>query len=83
MDQTIINWILTCFGGLMGFLLKVMWEVVKDLQTTDKELIAKISDIEVLVAGKYVTREDLRELTLALFGKLEKIESLLHSKADK
>ncbi len=33
MDQTIINWLLAGFGALIGFLLNVVWQAVKDLQT--------------------------------------------------
>ena len=54
MDQSVINWGLACVGGLVGFLLKALWEAVKDLQTVDKELASKVADIEILVAGAYV-----------------------------
>lgn len=33
MDQTIINWLLAGFSGLIGFLLNAVWQAVKDLQT--------------------------------------------------
>jgi hypothetical protein len=33
MEQAIINWTLGCFGALIGFMLKVVWQAVKDLQT--------------------------------------------------
>ena len=71
------------FGGLIGFLLNAVWQAVKDLQKTDKELTAKISEIEVLVAGAYVKRDDLDKLSLALFAKLDKIENKLDGKVDK
>ena len=71
------------FGGLIGFLLNAVWQAVKDLQKTDKELTAKISEIEVLVAGAYVKRDDLDKLSLALFAKLDKIENKLDEKVDK
>ena len=51
MDQVIINWLLASFGALIGFLLNAVWQAVKDLQTADKELVGKVSEIEVLVAG--------------------------------
>jgi hypothetical protein len=37
MDQTIVNWTLAGFGGLIGFLLNAVWQAVKDLQAADKE----------------------------------------------
>jgi len=54
MDQTIINWMLAGFGGLIGFFLNTVWQAVKDLQKADTELAKKVSEIEVLVAGAYV-----------------------------
>ena len=59
MDQTLINWLLGCFGTLIGFLLNAVWQAVKDLQSADKQLVEKMSQIEVLVAGDYAKREDV------------------------
>ena len=76
MDQNLINWLLGGFGALIGFLLNAVWQAVKDLQ-------GKTSDIEVLVAGEYVRRNELADLTKALFSKLDKIEEKIDRKADK
>jgi len=62
MDQTIVNWMLAGFGGLIGFLLNAVWQAVKDLQKADKELTAKVAEIEVLVAGSITY--DLRPMVL-------------------
>jgi len=83
MDQTIINWLLGCFGALIGFLLNAVWQAVKDLQTADKELAGKVSEIEVLVAGDYVKREEFNQTVTALFSKLDRIEDKIDNKADK
>ena len=83
MDQTIVNWMLAGFGGLIGFLLNAVWQAVKDLQTADKELTAKVAEIEVLVAGAYVKKDDFNELSKALFNKLDRIEDKLDKKVDK
>lgn len=83
MDQTIINWVLAGFGGLIGFLLKTVWQAVKDLQTADKELTKKVSEIEVLVAGAYVKKEEFSTSVTALFAKLDRIEDKIDKKADK
>ena len=74
MDQTIVNWMLAGFGGLIGFLLNAVWQAVKDLQTADKELTKKVSEIEVLVAGAYVKKEEFSTAVTALFTKLDRIE---------
>ena len=83
MDQTIINWLLAGFGALIGFLLNVVWQAVKDLQTADKVLAEKVGNIEVLVAGAYVKKDEFTQSINALFAKLDKIEDKLDKKADK
>ena len=83
MDQTIVNWMLAGFGGLIGFLLNAVWQAVKDLQKADKELTAKVAEIEVLVAGAYVKKDDFNELSKAIFAKLDRIEDKLDGKVDK
>lgn len=83
MDQTIINWLLGGFGALIGFLLNTMWQAVKDLQVADTKLANKVSEIEILVAGDYLRRDDFTHTVEALFKKLDKIEDKLDKKADK
>lgn len=83
MDQTIVNWMLAGFGGLIGFLLNAVWQAVKELQKADKDLTAKVAEIEVLVAGAYVKKDDLEKLSNAIFTKLDRIEDKLDGKVDK
>lgn len=83
MDQTIINWLLAGFGSLIGFLLNAVWQAVKDLQAADKVLTEKVSQIEVLVAGAYVKKDEFVSQMSALFAKLDKIEDKIDKKADK
>lgn len=91
MDQTLFNVAIAGFGALAGFLLKNIWDAVKDLQTSDKELATKVAEIELLVAGDYVKRVELDKIRLEfdkiraefdksidrLLTKLEHIESKL------
>ena len=83
MDQTIINWLLAGFGGLIGFLLNAVWQAVKDLQRADTKLAEKVSNIEVLVAGNYVKRESFDSAVERIFQKLDHIEEKIDKKADK
>jgi hypothetical protein len=83
MDQTLINWLLGGFGALIGFLLNAVWQAVKDLQKSDKELAAKVAEIEVLVAGDYVRKSEFQNNITALFAKLDKIEDKIDRKVDK
>lgn len=82
-DQVIINWLFGLFSMLIGFLLRTIWQAVKDLQTADKELTDKVSAIEVLVAGQYVKHIDFNRVSDAMFKKLDRIEDKLNDKEDK
>lgn len=59
----------------------------ESLQKRDEELTEKMHQIEVLVTGKYVERDDMEKhldkLGTAIFTKLDKIENKLDNKADK
>lgn len=83
MDQAIINWLLAGFGALIGFLLNAVWQSVKDLQDADKALASKVAEIEVLVAGAYVRKDEFTQSVNALFAKLDRIEDKLDKKVDK
>ena len=83
MDQTLFNIAVTVTGFLGGWWLKVLWDAVKDLQTADKVLVEKVSSIEVLVAGNYMSKQDFDKIAAAIFAKLDKIEDKLDRKVDK
>lgn len=83
MDQSLVNWLLAGFGALIGFLLNAVWQAVKDLQKSDKDIAAKVADIEVLVAGDYVKKNEFQDNIKALFAKLDKIEDKIDRKVDK
>lgn len=63
--------------------MKVLHESVRDLQESDKKLAEKVSQIEILVAGNYVRRDDFDKSVEAIFRKLDRIEDKLDGKADK
>lgn len=83
MDQTLFNIAVTVTGFLGGWWLKVLWDAVKDLQTADKVLVEKVSSIEILVAGNYMSKQDFDKIAAAIFAKLDKIEDKLDRKVDK
>lgn len=68
---------------VLGFLLKTVWQAVKDLQASDKQIVDKVNSIEVLVAGQYVKQDEFNRLSDAMFKKLDRIEGKLDAKADK
>jgi hypothetical protein len=70
-------------GVMGGWILNTVWNAVKELQKADKELAEKVGDIEVLVAGRYVTRDDFNQVLNQVFTKLDVIRDLIAQKADR
>lgn len=81
--QEFYNWVLTGFSAVLGFLLHAVWQATKDLQKEDQELAKRVGEIEVLVAGNYVTRQEFERVIDKLFTKLDAIEMKLDKKVDK
>ena len=70
-------------GVLGGWVLNTVWGAVKDLQEADKDLAEKVGQIEVLVAGRYVTREEFNTTLSQVFVKLDTIRDIVSQKADR
>lgn len=68
---------------VLGFLLRSMWQAVRDLQSSDKQIVEKVNSIEVLVAGGYVKKDEFNSRLDAMFDKLDRIEDKLDRKEDK
>ena len=83
MYQELINSAIGLVSGLLIWVVKSLWDAVRDLQKSDRELTEKINSIEVLVAGDYVKREDFRMEMERLFKKLDAIEQKIDGKVDK
>ncbi len=73
--QDFYNWVLTGFSAVLGFLLHAVWQATKDLQRADSELAKRVGEIEVLVAGNYVTRQEFDRAVDKLFAKLDAIDA--------
>ena len=81
--QVLFDIAIGAFGVLGGWILTTVWSVVKDLQEADKDLADKVGHIEVLVAGRYVTREEFNSTLNQVFERLDRIRDLVSSKADR
>jgi hypothetical protein len=76
-SQSLFNLSVGIAGTLGGWCLKTIWDAVKDLQREDKELAEKVASIEVLVAGKYITRDEFTAVVNMLFTKLDNIKDAM------
>jgi hypothetical protein len=81
--QTILNMVFGAVLVIAGWLIRIVYDAMKDLQRADKELTEDIGEIKVLVAGNYITRPEFDKKLDALFKKLDEIHALVHSKADR
>ena len=81
--QVLFDIAIGVIGVLGGWTLNTVWGAVKDLQEADKELAEKVGNIEVLVAGRYITREEFNATLNQVFERLDRIRDLLSTKADR
>lgn len=54
MDQQLINWLFTGFGAAIGWILKVVWDAIKDLK-------ADLRVIEKDLPEVYVRKDDFKD----------------------
>jgi hypothetical protein len=68
---------------LGGWLLKSLFERIKDLELADKHWASQVALLREELPTNYVRRGDLKELTDSLFNALRRIEDKLDHKVDK
>lgn len=83
MEQSYLNWAFGILNLILGAVVKAMWDSYKDLKKADTQLAEKVNQIEVLVAGQYVKRDDFDRVANIIFAKLDKISDKLDQKADR
>lgn len=81
--QTLFNIVIGLLGVIGGWWLNAMWSSIKELQEMDRDLAEKVGSIEVLVAGRYVTREEFNQTLSQVFAKLDRIIDAVNQKADR
>ena len=75
--QVLFDVAIGVIGVLGGWTLNTVWAAVKDLQEADKELAEKVGAIEVLVAGRYVTRDEFNSTLNQVFELLDRIRDMI------
>ena len=81
--QIFFNVAFAAVGALSMWVLNSLKDSLAALHKSDMDLSVKVQNIELLVAGAYVKRDELDRIVNALFAKLDKIDSKLDGKADK
>ena len=54
MDQTLFNWVVAVCGFLGGWILKVIWDAIKDLKTDIRQIERDLPEV-------YVRKDDFKE----------------------
>jgi len=71
------------FSALVGFIVKSIQSEMKEMREKYNAHTDKISDIEVLVAGVYVTRQEMKQEMTEVNRKLDSIIEKMANKADR
>ena len=82
-DQTIINGVFAGLGAVLSFILRIIWEGIRELQKADSNLSAEVGAVKLLMADSYIKKADFEKLTTDIFSYLRRIEDKLDHKADK
>ena len=83
MEQTIINAVFAGLGAVLSFVLKIIWDGLRDLQRADIDLLNQIGSLKLNMSDSYIKKEDFDKMTAAMFSKLDRIENKLDGKADR
>lgn len=54
MSQDLINWLFAAFGAAIGWIMKIIWDAMKDLRSDVKQIERDLPDV-------YVRKDDFRE----------------------
>jgi hypothetical protein len=84
--QAVVEISISILGLLVsigGFVLKSFQSELKELRDKQQTQADKIGDIEVLVAGAYVTRQEMIQAMSSVNAKLDRISEQIAQKADR
>ena len=82
-DADLFSFVSALLIFIGGFFMKVIWNAIKELQGSDKEILERVSSIEILVAGEYVKRHEFHKTVDKVLTKLDSIDEKLDNKQDK
>lgn len=82
-DQSLFNIVVGFSGICGGWILKTLWEAIRDAQTHQRKTDQEVSELKVLVAGQYVTRGEFNTTMNGINTKLDYIVDTLNHKQDR
>jgi len=81
--QSAFNVAIGIIAFLFGAVVTSMRSSHAALVKADLDLVEKVQAIEVLVAGEYVKRDEMKDMWQIISNKLDRIEGKLASKEDR
>jgi len=83
MPQELFQILVAAISLMGGWILKTIWDAVRDQQGETRALAEKVAGVEILIVGQFVRRDELAGLLDRIDHKLDQISSKLDSKADR
>jgi inhibitor of KinA sporulation pathway (predicted exonuclease) len=81
MDQTIVNWLFVGLGATLGWVLKVVWDAIKELKADMKQIERDLPEVYVRKDDFKVAmtdiKDDFKELKHDMKDGFNKIDSTL------
>ena len=74
-NQIIFDAVISCVLFLAGWVLSSIRDSINGLESSGKELANKVQNIEVLIVGDYVRKDDMEKLVDRIIMKLEEIDA--------
>lgn len=89
MDQAVLNWLFAAVGTLIGWLVKVLWDAIKELKADMKQIERDLPEVYVrkddFKGAVSDIKSDMREIRQDMkdgFNKIDNTLSLLFKRID-
>ena len=82
MDQNLIDWLVAATGGLFGWLMKMLWDAVKDLKKDIRQIERDLPDLYVRKDDWRTSIHDLKDDMQRGFDKLDSTIQTIFKRID-
>lgn len=83
MNQDLINMVLGTAAAVVGWIMRIIWQSMRDLQTADQELAKNLADLREHLPRTYVTKDEFVRALERIEAKLDLIFKELQNKQNK
>ena len=79
MEQNFFNAVIAAGGAAVAWVIKMIYDRIKELKVTDERLAESVEEIK----ANYARRDDVRDFVIEIKATLLRIENKLDGKVDK